>query len=92
MANYEELFLKDSKEYVKYIIDYYNNSNGDSFDLLMRFFATDSEKLGGYPGTELENRDFARYTYDLLGWNEIPRFDVINSFWTTYVCFLVNFS
>lgn len=84
MANYEELFLKDSKEYVKYIIDYYNNSNGDSFDLLMRFFATDNSKLGGYLGTELENRDFARYVYELLGWNRTIYFDAINSFWTTF--------
>lgn len=91
MANYEELFLKDSKEYVKYIIDYYNNSNGDSFDLLMRFFATDDMKFGGYiydeqfiPFNDLENREFARYAYELLGWNDNSKFDVINSFWATY--------
>lgn len=84
MENYENLFLKDAKEYVKYIIDNENKSNGDSFDLLMRFFATDDKKLGYYPGTELENRDFARYVYEILDWNENKRFDIINSFWITF--------
>ncbi len=97
MENYEKLFLKDTKEYVKYIIDYYNNSNGDSFDLLMRFFATDDKRFGGYTYdkkfisfNDLEKREFAQYVYELLGWNDNKYFDVMNSFWTVYCSALDN--
>lgn len=97
MENYKDLFLKDAKEYVKYIVDYDNKSNGDSFDLLMSFFATDDKKFGGYTYdkkfisfSDLEKRDFARYVYGILGWNNNSYFDVINSFWTTFSCAIIK--
>lgn len=58
----------------------------NKIDSILKFFA-DSQK-----GNELEKREFNENEYRQLGWYENVHFDVINSFYTTFVCALVAYA
>ena len=83
--------LKDRKtdENIKNII--YKNTPKDlkdkdnHFNRLMRFFALEDKP-------HLEKKEYNECTYKKLEWFNENHFDVINSFWITFACALINSS
>ncbi|WP_284141812.1 hypothetical protein [Virgibacillus sp. LDC-1] len=76
------ILLRDHKEFVE---ELFSGISNNSFDRIMHFFAT------RFNNQELENRAVAKAIYAKLGWNS-DYYDVINSFYTTFVGSLVAYS
>lgn len=74
--------LQDIK---KIILSKSSDQITDNTDLILSYFALDAK-------TDMENHPVAIAYYKKMGWNEYKYFDVINSFYTTFVCALVAFS
>lgn len=58
----------------------------DKISSILKFFA------GSQKGNHLEKREFNEKEYRQLGWYQNEYFDVINSFYTTFVCALVAYA
>lgn len=58
----------------------------DKIGSILKFFA------GSQKGNHLEKREFNEKEYRQLGWYQNEYFDVINSFYTTFVCALVAYA
>ncbi|QDP41975.1 hypothetical protein [Radiobacillus deserti] len=76
------ILVRDHKEFVE---ELFSGISNNSFDRIMHFFAT------RFNNQELENRAVAKAIYAKLGWNS-DYYDVINSFYTTFVGSLVAYS
>lgn len=76
------ILLRDNKEFVE---ELFGGIPNNSFDRMMYFFASD------FNNQDLENRTVAKAIYKKLGWNS-DYYDVINSFYTTFVSSLVAYS
>lgn len=76
------ILLRDHKELVE---ELFSGIPNDSFDRIMYFFASE------FNNKDLENRAVAKAIYEKLGWNS-DYYDVINSFYTTFVGSLVAYS
>ncbi|MCM3667156.1 hypothetical protein M3204_22405 [Mesobacillus subterraneus] len=74
------VLLRDHKEFIE---ELFYGKPSDSFDRIMYFFASDSNNK------DLEDRPVAKAIYEKLGWNS-NYYDVINSFWITFACSIVN--
>ena len=80
-TNLSNLLLMDMK-----VLDNLDKSLNNSLELIMDFFANKENK-------HYENHDLVKNAFKkLYPKEEIKYRDVINSFWTTFVCQLVNWS